>query len=301
VFVHDRRTRTTQRVSVTSNDRQGNRSSNVPTLSANGRFVPFTSYASNLVKGDTNGEGDAFVHDLATGTTERVSVASDGKQGQGISWIGGISAFGRFVLFSSFASNLVKGDTNRAADVFVRDRRTGTTTWLSVTGKGIQGNGTSFGDWISGDGRFVVFESEAFNLVKGDTNDSRDVFVLDRKAGTIERVSVASDGRQGNAASFGAHDRAITPDGRYVVFLSSASNLVPGDSNGVHDVFVRDRTKGVTTRESLSSAGGQTNDYSYEPTLSDTGAFVAFSSEATNLVPGDKNGARDIFVRDRGR
>src|SRR5438876_794176 len=210
VYVHDRQTGTTERVSVASGGAQGNGSSGLigfafpPALSADGRFIAFVSFATNLVAGDTNGATDVFVHDRQTGTTERVSVASGGTQGNAASVGPALSADGRFVAFLSDATNLVAGDTNGATDVFVHDRQTGTTERVSVASGGSQGNGFSAGPVLSADGRLVAFHSTATNLVARDTNGATDVFVHDRQTGTTERVSVASDGTQGNGPSSGA-------------------------------------------------------------------------------------------------
>jgi Tol biopolymer transport system component len=303
VFVRDRRTGTTERVSVGPNGRQGD-SSSLPAISADGRFVAFRSYANNLVPGDTNGVGDVFVRDRRTGTTERVSISSSGEQGNDYSEWSPLSANGRFVAFMSVASNLVPGDTNRVCDdegfctpdVFVRDRRTGITERVSISSSGKQANNGSHFPSISADGRFIAFESDASNLVPGDTNGKRDVFVRDRKLGTTERVSLRPDGGQGNDYSFSP---ALSAGGRFVAFTSWASNLVPGDTNGTDDVFVRDRVTGVTIRASISSSGKQGNDHSNDPAISADGRFIAFMSHATNLVPGDTNGVNDIFVRTR--
>ena len=241
VFVHDRETGVTERVSVASDGTQGNgRSAFPPAISADGRFVAFTSGASNLVPDDTNDTYDVFVHDRETGVTERVSVASNETQAdEGIVPSSGgpsISGDGRFVAFLSAASDLVPEDTNDAGDVFVHDRQTGQTERVSVASDGTQGNSSSYGPSISFDGRFVAFTSGASNLVPEDTNDTFDVFVHDRQRGVTERVSVASDGTQGNGRS--AFPPAISADGRFVAFTSGASNLVPDDTNGLADVFV---------------------------------------------------------------
>ncbi len=287
---------TTERVSVSSAGEQGNADSGYTAISADGRFVAFQSVASNLVAGDTNACRDVFVHNRATGATERVSVSSAGEQGNGDSWSPGISADGRFVAFYSYASNLVAGDTNAGTDVFVRDRATGATERVSVSSAGEQGNEGSMYPAISADGRFVAFESYASNLVAGDTNGWRDVFVHDRVTGATERVSVSSAGEQGNGDSWW---RVISADGSFVAFYSYASNLVAGDTNGVPDVFVHDRVTGVTERVSVSSAGEQGNWGSINPAISANGRFVAFDSYASNLVAGDTNGDADVFVHDR--
>src|SRR5437660_5099931 len=235
-------------------------------------------------------------------TTVRVSVASDGTEGNDVSLGSALSADGRFVAFDSAATDLVAGDTNLVSDVFVHDRQTGTTERVSVASDGAQGNGSSgllsfaFPPGLSADGRFVAFVSFATNLVAGDTNGATDVFVHDRQTGTTERVSVASDGTQGNAASAGF---ALSADGRFVAFHSTATNLVAGDTNGATDVFVHDRQTGTTERVSVDSDGTQGNGPSAGAALSADGGLVAFHGTATNLVAGDANGAYDVFVHDR--
>jgi Tol biopolymer transport system component len=298
VFVRDRRTGTTSRVSVASDGTQGNGDvfDNVA-ISADGRFVAFESLASNLVPDDTNGTWDVFVRDRWAGTTSRVSVASDGTQGNNVSYFrASISANGRWVAYMSAASNLVPDDTNGTWDVFVRDRWAGTTTRVSVGTDGTQGNDFSWIPVISADGRYVAFESRASNLVPGDTNGANDVILRDQQTGTTTRISVATNGVQGNDFSAGA---GISADGRYVGFHSLATNLVPDDTNGVQDIFVRDRLTGTTTRVSVAGDGSQANDFSAGTAISDDGRYVAFLSAASNLVPHDTNGTWDIFVRDR--
>src|SRR5437870_4266363 len=232
-----------------------------------------------------------------TATTERVSVASDGTQGNGASDGAAISGDGRFVAFRSSASNLVPGDTNGTFDVFVHDRQTGETVRASVASDGAQGNGASNTPAISADGRFVAFTSSASNLVPGDTNSTDDVFVRDRQTRQTTRVSVASDGTQSNGLSL---YQSISADGRFVAFPSAATNLVPGDTNAKADTFVHDRMTGATERVSVASDGTQGNGDSGVPAISADGRFVAFESDATNLVPVDTNSSRDVFVRATG-
>jgi Tol biopolymer transport system component len=270
-------------------------------ISADGRFVTFSSSAPDLVPGDTNGTSDVFVRDLRTGTTTRVSLSSANRQGNGPSWRSAISAGGRYVAFGSSASNLVPGDTNATHDVFVRDRRTGVTTRVNLTGGRRQANGFSSVEDISADGRYVLFGTNATNLTAGrDANGGNpDSFVRDRRTGRTTLVDVSTSGVQANAYASGA---AISADGRYVTFTSQASNLVPGDTNGVFDVFVRDLRRRTTTRVSLPTRpalGTQGNHDSYARAMSPDGRFIAFVSEASNLVSGDTNGTGDIFVRDR--
>jgi Tol biopolymer transport system component len=296
VFVHDRLTGSVSRVSVGSDGTQGAAGSAGPSISADGRSVAFVSAASNLVEGDGNARSDVFVHDRQTGATTRISVSSDGDEGNENSFGPNISAGGRFVAFESRASNLVAGDTNGYGDIFVHDRQTGITSRVSVAGDGSEGNGDSEKPAISVDGRFVAFDSTATNLVGGDTNGYDDVFVHDRATGATTRVSVSSDGTQGDGASLRPD---LTANGRHVVFNSAASNLVGDDSNGYQDVFVHDRETGVTTMESDGADGGGSDGHSSEAVISDDGRYVAYYSSATNLVANDTNGEYDIFVRDR--
>ncbi|MEG4531680.1 calcium-binding protein [Microcoleus sp. D2_18a_D3] len=301
IFVRDLLTNTTTRVSVDSAGIQGNRDSNNSAISADGRFVAFTSFASNLVPGDTNNRFDIFVRDLSTNTTTRASVDSAGNQGNSDSLTPSISADGRFVAFTSFASNRL-GETNNRDDIFVRDLLTNTTTRVSVDSAGNPGNSDSSSPSISADGRFVAFESQASNLVPGDTNNffnQAKIFVRDLSTNTTTRVSVNSAGIQGDENSF---NPSISADGRFVAFTSRSSNLVPGDTNNKQDIFVRDLSTNTITRVSVDSAGdrGQHDDALFGPLISADGRFVAFASGASNLVPGDTNNTTDIFVSDIG-
>lgn len=297
VFVRDRVTGDTERVSVAGDGSQADGSSGgEPALSADGRYVAFDSNATNLVPGDTNGRRDVFVRDRLTGSTERVSVAQDGTQGDGISSNSSLSADGRVVAFLSSATSLVQGDTNGSTDVFVRERDTGVTERVSVASDGSQGDGGAAGaPSISDDGRLVAFGSAASNLVSGDTNEMPDSFVHDRDTGQTERVSVASDGTQGDDNM--SIPARISGDGRYVGFPSYATNLIGG--NGEPQVLVHDRVTGETEKASVASDGTQANGFSGVPDLSFDGRYVAFYSGATNLVPGDTNNSWDVFVRDR--
>lgn len=308
IFVRSRQPGVTQRVSVGSGGTQANGASYNPSISGDGRYVAFHSFANNLVAGDTNGENDVFVHDRQTGFTERVSVRSDGTQANAASLAGFISPGGQFVAFESLATNLVSGDTNGVIDVFVRNRETSTTTRVSVDNLGNQGDdhssdGDNFiGPHVTRDGRFVAFESSASNLVSGDTNGQLDVFVRDVQAETTSRVSMDGGGSEGNGPSTSPF---ISDDARYVSFVSLSNNLVLGDSNFLADVFIHDRFTGLTERGNVNSSGTEANgptsdgvDFSRAPMSSD-GRFVAFNSAATNLVQGDTNSYADIFVRDR--
>jgi len=288
---------TTERVSVSSGGEQGNaHSSGVAAVSADGRYVCFSSLADNLVPGDTNDLYDAFVHDRLTGHTERVSVSSTGEEANGDCTARAISANGRYVVFDSWADNLVADDTLGAYDVFVHDRLTGETTRVSVPTGGGQANGNNEFSDISADGRFVAFRSNATNLVDGDTNACEDIFVHDRLTGETVRVSVDSDGNQADGDSVTVP--SISGDGRRVAFASFATNLVSSDTNGSGDVFVHDLVTGDTVRVSVSSDGEEGNDDSWEPRFSRDGRYVAFGSEADNLVGLDANVSPDTFVHD---
>lgn len=296
LFLRDRRTGSVTRISVTNTGRQADGVASFPAISLDGRYVTYTSSAPNLVSGDTNGVGDVFVHDLHTGAVERVSVTSTGAQGNSWSGTSVISGDGRFVAFHSGASNLVAGDTNDIWDVFLHDRRTGRTERVNVSDIGWQVVGYAYGVAISADGRFVGFGSSAPGLVSGDTDQLGDVFVRDVRAGRTERVN---EPMTGQILETHSTEVAMSADGRFVVFNSGAANLVPGDTNNVGDVFVRDRVTGRIERVSLTSAGGESNGWSTQVTISPDGRFVGFASDATNLVPGDTNNAGDAFIHDR--
>lgn len=299
VFLHDTLAGITERISVSSSGAQTiGGSSSQPALSADGRFVAFTSSATNLVTGDGNNKYDVFLRDRALGTTVRISVDTSGGDSDNDSYTPAISADGRYVAFASWATDLVVGDTNAAGDIFVRDMLLGTTARVSLSASGLQGDGTCERPSITADGAHVAFRSASTNLVAGDTNGNGDMFVrVDWVSGsaTTERVSTSSAGAQAN---YGAFTGMISSDGRYVVFYSGATDLVPGDSNGSNDVFVKDRLTGATTRVSVHTDGSQAAGESLLASISADGRFVVFESMAANLVDNDGNGVRDVFVRD---
>jgi Tol biopolymer transport system component len=294
VFVHDVATGATTRISVSSSGAQGNADSQWPSISGDGRYVGFHSYASNLVGGDTNGQGDSFVHDRQTGVTTRVSVASSGAQASLGGGIPSISPDGRYVAFTT-GSKLVTADTNNSGDVYVHDRQTAATTLESVSSGGAVGNGNSLSASIASGGRYVVFESWATNFVSGDTNGFVDVFLRDRVASTLTRVSVSAAGLQANGTSGSA---VISADGKWIAYQSAATNLVTGDTNGFRDAFVRNRSTGATTIASVDGCGTQAGADSWSPSISADGRHVAFHTTA-ELAPPDLNSRYDVYVRDR--
>jgi Tol biopolymer transport system component len=289
----------THLVSVGPGDVQGDGTSTLPSVSADGRRVAFESDSTNLVTGDTNGRRDAFLRDLTLGTTARVNVSSAGAEADGVPYfVGGprISADGSCVAFASHATNLVAADTNAVVDVFVHDVSSGITTRVSVDSAGQQGDFGSYEPTISADGRLVAFASDATNLVAGDTNGVIDVFVHDRATGQTRRVSVNSSGVETDGSSRPA---TISTDGRWVAFGGDGTTLVSGDTNAVKDTFVHEIATGVTTRVSVDPSGvGGNGPSSGWPSISADGRFVAFVSAATNLLPGDTNGQTDVYVRD---
>lgn len=301
VFLRDRAGGVTRRVSVGPDGRQADGPSGRPDVPASSRVVVFESEASNLVAGDTNQASDVFVRNLGTGLTRRVSTGPGGRQGDAASGLPAISADGRFLAFTSVASNLVAGDTNGVEDVFVRSLRTGKTRRVSVATDGTRGNADGhYLPAISAHGRFVAFTSTSPDLVPGDHNGFTDVFVRDRWSRATRRVSTGAGGVEADSSSFSP---AISGDGRLVAFASGATNLVVGDTNGATDVFVRNLRTGLTRRVSVTSDETQAagSDVDPLPDLSRDGRFVSFTSPAADLVPGDANGASDAFVRDRWR
>lgn len=279
------------RVSVDSNGAQANAMSYRGVLSADGRFVAFDSEATNLVAEDANGFGDVFLHDLQFKTTTLASAPAGGGLANGGSGTPAVSADGRFVAFESNATNLTgTADTNGFTDIYVKDMQTGSVTRASVDSAGGEPNGESVWPSISGDGRFVVFVSEADNLVPNDTNGAGDVFVHDMQMGVTIGVSVT-----GNA---GAFDAGISLDGRFVVFNSGSTNLVPDDTNGKQDVFVYSMQTGQIVRASVNSSGVEGAQASTEPSISGDGRYVTFSTSSENFTNLDTYGYTQLYVRD---
>ena len=294
IFLYDVINGTTRRVSVSSAGLESNDGSGDPEISGDGRFIAFVSGASNLVSGDSNGFSDIFLHDTQTGGTVRVSVDSAGLEGDDVSVRPDLSVDGRYIVFQSAASNLVMGDTNNERDIFFHDVQTQSTSRVSLASDGGEGDGFSNHPVISADGQFVVFASQATNLVPDDMNDLVDVFLHDTNTGETRRVSLSSSGEEGNGNS---SVPSISDDGTYISFISGASNLVAGDVC-CWDAFVHKVSTGKTIKVSVSSAGMAGNSTTYHHDISGDGSFIAFGSDSTNLVSGDTNGVRDIFLHE---
>lgn len=270
-------------------------------VSANGRYVVFESEATNLVSGDTNARPDVFLRDRLLRLTERVSVGTGGTQANGASLLGVVSGDGRYVAFQSLASDLVPGDTNASYDVFVRDRASNTTERISVSTADLQSNCNSARPSITPDGRYVAFDSCAYNwpITPGKIQGITDIFLRDRVAGTTTLVSTHLPG----PFPWDHHsDRpSISPDGRFVAFASRSNTLAPKGGNGASssEIYVRDLVSGSTEWVSVHAPVPFENIDSFEPQISADGNSVAFHSMTSSLVPGDTNGEDDVFVRDR--
>ena len=287
---------TTSRVSIGVTGEQANGFSWDGVPSADGRFVAFESWSTNLYPG-LGGPQEILVRDQLTGDLRWPSKSLAGHSTFQWSDNCSISADGRFVAFDSWSDQVAPGDANGVRDVLVWDRQADAAELVSLDSSGLQGNQPSADPWISADGRYVAFISADTNLVPGDSNGFEDVFVRDRLTGMTEIISISTAGVQSNADNH--FNPVLSSDGRYVVFDSPASNLVPSDVNGKRDVFLRDRLLGTTELVSLSTAGMQGNDLSESPSISADGRFVAFHSPASNFFPSDANGYSDVFLRDR--
>jgi hypothetical protein len=333
IFLYDNQTATVRRLSLSQQGAQSNGASNNPAISANGTYVAFSSDATNLALDDTNGFSDIYVVNALTGVITRVSLSTAGVQANGSNFKPAISATGRYIAWESNATNLiVAGTAVGVTHIYLRDRDvsgSGTfdtsgnvsTVLVSQSTGSVAGDGNSIQASISGGGRYVAFASDATNLVAGDANALRDIFVRDVTGGTTTRVSVTSAATESSGGASRApsinQNNGNADDGRYIAFGSEATNLVAGDTNAVSDIFVHDRTGATTTRVSVSSAGAEATDPSstsaqrlgsVNPSISSTGRYVAFASLASNLTAGDSvgksqtndsNAAVDIFVIDR--
>lgn len=298
IFLWDTVTSTTVKVSHATNGSAANEASTMPAISADGRHVTFASVASNIAGTGNNGFNQIYAWDRLTDETIQVSQVG-GRSSFNGAGNAVISADGRYISYSAFDPLYDIGDASHESEVFLWDRQTRNTIKVSRASDGSNSNGSSYLPDISADGRYVTYQSAASNLVSNDTNGMSDVFVWDRHTGATAKASVAGNGDGANAGSSGA---TISADGRYISYLSSASNLVGGDTNGKSDVFVLDRQSGGTLKVSQASNGGPTNDSSANAAISGDGRYVAYATMSTNIVPednGDPNLLYDVFVWDR--
>lgn len=281
IFLRDRLHHTTVRVSVSTSGTEANDNSSSPSISKDGKLVVFSSSADNLVTGGRRG-GQVYLRNLETNETRCISVNAAGEMGNFSSGAPMISADGRYVVFMSSASNLVSNDNNDKMDIFLCDLQSHTIELVSISSNGEQADNFSYSAAIDGNGSHIVFASHATNLVANDYNGASDVFLRDIQKHTTVRLSVSSDNSE---ADYASGSPSISEDGRYVVFDSSASNLVANDTNEKKDIFLRDIENNTTKRLSISSTSEQANDSSYFPHISGDGAYVVFDSYASNLVP----------------
>ncbi len=291
IFVRDLDSQSTTRVSVASNG-EANGGSRRPSMSRQGNFIAFESDGWSLVTFDGNGQPDVYGRSFPGGNPFLISFNSQGVAANGGSFSPSVSDNGSIVAFESVATDLVGGDSNGKRDVFCWQ---GSISRVSVSTTGVQGNGDSYSACISADGRYVAFVSTSTNLVAGDTNGQPDIFVHDRSYGSTVLESVSSLRVASNGASFAP---ALSADGRVLVFETLGSTLFADDTNGARDIVLRDRVTGFARRASLTWNGGGSNGDSREPSLSEGGEFVGFSSSGTNLVPADGNNLADAFVFD---
>ncbi|MCL4804351.1 MAG: PD40 domain-containing protein [Anaerolineae bacterium] len=295
---------TTMLVSITPDGRPANKDSFQPAISADGRFIAFTSKATNLVAGDTNRKADIFVRDLQLGHTERVSVATDGTQANNNSSEPAISGDGRFVVFTSTATNLVPASQELRGDdwyrgpgisVFIHDRQTHSTTLVSVDSNGVPADERAWLGDVSFDGRYVIFSSHCQHLVQPDYNGNRrDVFLHDRVTGLTRMIDLLPNGHNPwEGGSFSA----ISANGNRIVYRSLDGGLVVGDTNQTFDIFVYDVAAATTRRVSIAADGAQGTKMANRPAISADGMYAAFDTTST-LVTGDTNGRSDVFVHD---
>lgn len=295
IFVRDLRDESLTWVSKPPTDLVENGDCFNPVISADGRFVAFMSWASNLHVLDTNGTADVYCHDRQSGKTYLVSATPTGSGGDDISSDPEITADGRFVVFRSQATDLVAGDTNDAEDLFRRDLRLEVTNLVTVDAGGIQASAYSTFGAISDDGRYVAFQSRADNLTVAEGDVADDIFVKDMLTGTVELISVRHDGTSTNSQ---CTSPSISADGTRIAFLTNDSQMVPGPPSAHRNLFVFDRTTGVLTCASLTASNGNANGPVISGRLARDGGHVAFSNAANLIVPFDTNNLADAFVRD---
>ncbi len=284
-----------KRISLSMDGSAANDNSVSSRISADGRYVVYGSQSTDIVSGITNANnGYIFRYDRQTNTTLHVSIASDGGEPNGFNSLPDVSDDGRFVVFVSNATNLIVADTNNQHDIFLRDVQNNITTRISLDSAGSESNGFSNSPKISADGRYIVFQSLASNLIAADNNGATDIFLHDTTDDSTIRISVDSFANEANGSS---DTTVISADGRYIAYRSSASNLVAGDSNGNSDIFRFDTVTLQTLRVNTDAGGVEANDHSYYPSISNDGTLLSFHSQSNNLVAADANIRQDVFVK----
>ncbi|MEK7621210.1 MAG: choice-of-anchor U domain-containing protein [Patescibacteria group bacterium] len=296
VYLRDTVTEETKILSADSLGNPGDDWSYDCMVSGNGEYVVFSSYSTNLVAGDTNGASDIFLYNIANETLTRVSKNSVGGQTTGSSYDTSISDDGRYIGFSSDSDDLVAGDTNFQNDIFIYDTLLDTNTIASVDSLGNQSDNYSFDPMISGNGEYIVYNSDATNLVAGDTYGATDVFLYDIQNQTTERISLSSTGTQlTDSSSY----PSISFDGRYITFTNAGSDVVAGDTNSTYDIFLRDRQSSTTNRVSVSSSESESSGMSFgNSSISDDGRYIVFPSNAPDIVSGYGTGTFGLIMRD---
>lgn len=296
LYVRDTVLNTTEHVSLTNANALPNATVDPgrATISSNGRFIVFHSAATNIVSGDTNQLADIFVRDRILGTTTIVSSAISGTPGNGVSGAApSMSCDGGIVSFVSGSDNLVNGDTNGVQDIFVRSRIATQDIMRNVTA---HANGYSAHPQLSCDGRVLLFESTASNLVDNDTNGQSDIFAYDLDKGTYERINVSNSGGQLSHTESYPQPHPVSSDGRYVVF-STRATAVANDTNSALDVFVRDRLKNTTTRVSFDENGNQLpfHPFSGDAGMNIYGTSLAYVSSVA-LSAADTDTTQDVYL-----
>ncbi|GBG13989.1 uncharacterized protein NMK_1545, partial [Novimethylophilus kurashikiensis] len=316
IFLKDIHTGSLIEVSTSATGELGNSASLSAVISGDERYVLFTSFANNLVIGDTNAAYDVFRKDLQTGAIERVSTDATGAQASGSSMEASFSSDDRYVIFTSNATNLVAGDHNSSSDIFTKDLLDGSIQRVSTDSSGNEANGNSSDASFSANGQYVVFTSDANNLVNDDTNAGAEVFVKNLDTGVVQRVALDSNGVEAigykltyvitsptsTTYSYTTLDpqstnASISADGRYVAFQSTATNLVEGTDTYTTKIFVKDLQTGAIQLASSDVAGVSANDSSENASISADGKYVVFDSRADNLVANDTNGESDVFIK----
>ncbi|PLX35816.1 MAG: hypothetical protein C0606_17095 [Hyphomicrobiales bacterium] len=284
------------RASTSSTNTEGNNHSDLISISGNGRYVVFTSEATNLIAGDTNNNVDIFLKDLATGELKRVSVDENGEQLRYSSTNPFISVDGRYVLYETTTS-IVTEDVNKNSDIYLYDTQTENVELISKDNNGIVSNGHSYDASISNDGKYILYTSSGTNIIDNDINENSDAFIYNRETREVERIPVPQDII---AVGHAVLQASLSGDGTVIVFRSLLDNIDPKDTdtNALEDIFVYDRKIGEFERISVRSDHEDANGKSYTPSISHDGNIIVFESEATNLVDGITE-SNQIYVYDR--